>query len=84
MLTVMSSAHASNLKGEIMGPLHAETEVVGMVHCGIAFDTIESRIEEISGLSSDQRSALWLYAWSGQDSTWQHGEAKQLLRATIG
>ncbi len=84
MVPLLCSAHASNLKGEIMGPLHAETEVTGMVHSGIAFDTIESRIEEISGLTSDQRSALWLYAWSRQESAWQRGEAGQLLRAVMG
>ena len=66
-----------------MGLLHAETEVTGMVSSGIAFDTIEDRIEEISGLTHDQRSALWLYAWSGQDSAWQRGEAGQLLRAAM-
>jgi hypothetical protein len=66
-----------------MGLLHAETEVTRMVHSGIAFDTIEGRIEEISGLTSDQRSALWLYAWSRQDSAWQRGQARHLLRAAM-
>jgi hypothetical protein len=66
-----------------MGPLYAETEVTGMVRSGIAFETIELRIEEISGLSADQRSALWLYAWSGQSSAWQRREAAQLLLAMM-
>lgn len=66
-----------------MGLVHAETEVTRMVRSGIAFDTIEGRIEEISGLTSDQRSALWLYAWSRQEGAWQRGEAGQLLRAAM-
>jgi hypothetical protein len=66
-----------------MGPLQAQTEVTWMVRSGLAFETIELRIEKISGLSADQRSALWLYAWSGQDSAWQREAATQLLLAIM-
>ena len=51
-----------------MGLMEAEREVAGMVHSGTPFDAIEDRIQIIPGLVDNERSGLWLYAWSRQGS----------------
>jgi hypothetical protein len=61
---------------------HAQDEVAGMINSGIPFDAIEDQIQQIPGLGDDERSALWLYAWSGQGRTWQRNAAAQLLAWT--
>jgi hypothetical protein len=53
-----------------------------MINSGIPFDAIEDQIQQIPGLGDDERSALWLYAWSGQGRTWQRNAATQLLAWT--
>ena len=66
-------------KGEIMGLMQAEREVAGMIHSGTPFDVIEDQIQAIPNLVDDERSALWLYAWSRQGRNWQRNAAAQLL-----
>jgi rhamnogalacturonyl hydrolase YesR len=62
-----------------MGLMEARREVTGMVHSGVPFDAIEDRIQVIRGLVDDERSGLWLYAWSRQGSVWQRNASSQLL-----
>jgi rhamnogalacturonyl hydrolase YesR len=62
-----------------MGLLQAQREVVGMIHSGTPFDAIEDRIQVIPDLVDDERSGLWLYAWSRQGRTWQRAASEQLL-----
>jgi len=62
-----------------MGLMEAQREVAGMVHSGTPFDAIEDRIQVIPGLVDDQRSGLWLYAWSRQGNAWQRNASAQLL-----
>jgi hypothetical protein len=62
-----------------MGMMHAQREVVGMIHSGTPFDAIEDQIQRIPDLVDDERSALWLYAWSRQGRSWQRHAATQLL-----
>lgn len=62
-----------------MGLMRAQREVAGMLHSGTPFDAIEDQIQQIPGLREDQRSALWLYAWSRQARSWQRNAATQLL-----
>jgi hypothetical protein len=64
--------------------MQAQREVAGMLHSGTPFDAIEDQIQQIPDLVDDQRSALWLYAWSGQTRSWQRSAAKQLLLWTAG
>jgi hypothetical protein len=59
--------------------MQAQREVAGMLHSGTPFDAIEDQIQQIPGLREDQRSALWLYAWSRQARSWQRNAATQLL-----
>jgi hypothetical protein len=55
--------------------------VAGMVHSGTPFDAIEDRIQIIPGLVDNERSGLWLYAWSRQGSVWQRNASAQLLHS---
>jgi hypothetical protein len=59
-----------------MGLLEAQCEVAGMIHSGTA---IEDRIQVIPDLVDDERSGLWLYAWSRQSGAWQRNASAQLL-----
>ena len=62
-----------------MGVMQAEAEVAGMIQSGTPFDSIEDQIQRIPDLVDDERSALWLYAWSEQGRSWQRNAARQLL-----
>jgi hypothetical protein len=62
-----------------MGLVQARSDVSGLIRCRATFDAIEDRIGEIPGLADDERSALWLYAWSRQARRWQRTTADQLL-----
>lgn len=62
-----------------MGLMQAEREVTGMIHSGTPFDVIEDQIHAIPDLVEDERSALWLYAWSRQGRKWQRNAVAQLL-----
>jgi hypothetical protein len=64
--------------------LRAQGEVAGMVSSGIPFDVIEDQIQQIPDLLDDQRSALWLYAWSRQEASWQRNASTQLLQWVAG
>jgi hypothetical protein len=64
----------------VMGLIHAQRDVAGMIHSGTPFDTIEDQIQRIPGLVDDERSALWLYAWSRQGRRWQRNTASALLQ----
>ena len=50
-----------------------------MINAGTPFDVIEEQIAAIPGLLDDERSVLWLYAWSHQDRGWQRRASTQLL-----
>jgi hypothetical protein len=64
-----------------MSLMDAQRQVAGMIHSGTPFDAIEDQIGRIAGLVDDERSALWLYAWSRQRSGWQRNASTQLLQA---
>ena len=62
-----------------MGLQQAQSEVAGMLHAGTPFHAIEEQIDGIPGLLDDERSALWLYAWSHQARDWQRRASTQIL-----
>ena len=62
-----------------MGLVGAQRQVVGMIHSGTPFDAIEDQIQRIPDLVDDERSALWLYAWSRQRRDWQRNASSQIL-----
>jgi hypothetical protein len=63
-----------------MSLVTAQSEVAGMVHAGTPFDAIEDQIHQIPDLADDERSALWLYAWSRQRPSWQRHSSTQILQ----
>ncbi len=63
-----------------MNLMHAQRQVVGMIHSGTPFDAIEDQIRRIPDLIDEERSALWLYAWSRQRRDWQQNASTQLLQ----
>jgi hypothetical protein len=62
--------------------MHAQSEVATAIDSGVPFDAIEDQIQQIPDLVDDERSALWLYAWSLQGRRWQRTAATQLLQWT--
>ncbi|HEY2201931.1 MAG TPA: hypothetical protein VGH56_08580 [Solirubrobacteraceae bacterium] len=57
-----------------MDPEHIDA----MLSEGIAFDTIEDRIEQ-TRLHAEAKSALWLYAWVGLDRDEQREVVREML-----
>jgi hypothetical protein len=60
--------------------MRAQGEVIGMINSGIPFNVIEDQIQQIPDLLDNERSALWLYAWSRQEGDWQRRASTQLLQ----
>ena len=64
---IAGESAGSRQKGPAMELMaRAQREVAGMINSGTPFDAIEDQIHHIPDLVDDQRSALWLYAWSRQ------------------
>jgi hypothetical protein len=51
-------------------------EVDSRMRNGDSFSSVEDEVIEPSGLSADQKSALWLYGWSFVDWRAQRREAR--------
>ena len=54
-------------------------QVSEWAHHGVPFELIESRIEALEGLTEEERSALWLWAWSFQAPQRQRYMARKVL-----
>lgn len=50
-----------------------------MMRCGAPLDQVESEVIDPSELSSDQKAALWLYAWSFMEGKEQRDQATRYL-----
>jgi hypothetical protein len=50
-----------------------------MMRGGASLDRVEGEVIDDSGLNSNQKAALWLYAWSFMDGTTQRAEATHYL-----
>jgi hypothetical protein len=60
-------------------------EIVDRMAAGASLNEIEDElIAPAEGLTEDARSALWLYAWSFQNTSRQRYAADQLLRGLEG
>jgi hypothetical protein len=69
----------STVGGETASPLLEEIHE-RIVEQGESLDRVEDElINPASGLSTDQRAALWLYAWSLQSPAHQRYEARNFL-----
>ena len=59
-----------------------QERVATLMQRGAALDRIESEVIEGSGLDSDQKAALWLYAWSFVENREQREQAARYLAVT--
>ena len=53
--------------------------VVDLVKAGAPFGAVEDAIDEVAGLTTDQRAALWLLAFSLRDPVEQQMDARAHL-----
>ena len=56
-----------------------EDRVAGMAQLGVPFEEIEDELEAEHDLSEEEKSALWLIAWSYQTAQSQRLIARQAL-----
>jgi hypothetical protein len=56
-----------------------QTEVGARLRRGDSFSSIEDEVIEPSGLSEEQKSALWLYGWSYIEAGRRRYDARQQL-----
>ena len=60
-----------------------QVQVEGMMKRGISFSRVEDAIDTAQ-LSTRQKAALWLLAWSLRDSTQQRRDARVMVAAVGG
>jgi hypothetical protein len=58
--------------------------VASMMQGGAALELVEAEVIEPSDLHSEQKAALWLYAWSFVEGREQRAQAARYLAATAG
>lgn len=58
-----------------------QERVAAMMRCGARLDQVESEVIDPCELSSDQKAALWLYAWSFIEAGEQRVQATRYLLA---
>jgi hypothetical protein len=61
-----------------------QERIAAMMMSGVPLETIESEVIDTSGLSSERKAALWLYAWSFMEGTGQHAEERSSPRVRSG
>jgi hypothetical protein len=61
--------------------IQLQERIAVMMQCGESLDRVEDEVINSSGLESDQRAALWLYAWSFMESKEQRDQATRYLLA---
>jgi len=64
--------------------MQARHEIDAALRRGESFSVIEEEVIERCALSDDQKSALWLYAWSFVDPRVQRREARAHLSLVCG
>jgi hypothetical protein len=61
------------------GVLHLQDRIEAMMRCGAPLEQVESQVIDPCDLSSDQKAALWLYAWSFMERKEQRDKATRYL-----
>jgi hypothetical protein len=56
-----------------------QERIAGMMRCGAPLEEVESQVIDPCELSSDQKAALWLYAWSFMERGEQRDRARRYL-----
>jgi hypothetical protein len=54
-------------------------EVAGLIEAGQPFGDVEDTIDEFADLTTDERAALWLFAFSLRDPSEQQPDARAHL-----
>jgi hypothetical protein len=58
-----------------------QERIDAMIRCGARLDQVESEVIDPCELSSDQKDALWVYAWSFIEAREQRDRATRYLPA---
>ena len=61
------------------GIVRYQERIAVMMQGGATLDRVEEDVIAKTDLSSDQKAALWLYAWSFMEGTEQRGRATDYL-----
>ncbi|MEK6328748.1 MAG: hypothetical protein AABM66_14670 [Actinomycetota bacterium] len=61
------------------GIVGLQEQIAAMMRCGASVDQVESELIDPCELSSDQKAALWLYAWSSMARKEQRNQATRYL-----
>lgn len=61
------------------GFVHLQERIAVMMRCGAPLDQVKSEVIDPCEFSSDQKAALWLYAWSFMDGKEQRASATRYL-----
>jgi hypothetical protein len=61
------------------GTVRLQERIAVMIQGGASLDRVETEVINDSDLNSDQRAALWLYAWSFLKGTEQRAQATHYL-----
>lgn len=64
--------------------VHYQSRIEEMLMRRASFSQIEDMIEAVDTLDTDQKAALWLYAWSSQPLRDQRREARAMLELVTG
>ena len=76
----MGPAVPANTEGEqVVSVVRLQERIAVMVRCGAPLDEVESEVIDPCELSSDQKAALWLYAWSFMEGKQQRDTATRYL-----
>jgi hypothetical protein len=61
-----------------------QERIAVMMRGGAPLDQVESQVIDSCELSSDQKAALWLYAWSFMERGEQRDQARYLRQVRFG
>lgn len=61
------------------GVIRLKDRIAARMSRGATLDEVEERLIEPAPLRADQKSALWLYAWSLTDQNLQRQQANQYV-----
>jgi hypothetical protein len=64
---------------QVASVVRLQEKIAVMMRSGASLNRVEDEVIDHSRLNSNQKAALWLYAWSFMDGTTQRHEATSYL-----
>ena len=64
---------------QVPGIVRLQERIAAMMSSGASLDQVQSEVIDPCELSSDQKAALWLYAWSLMEGREQRSQATRYL-----